>query len=166
MSTIAIGDIHGNLRALEDLLNRIIPHICSDDIVVFLGDYIDRGPDSKGCIEAILSFRDSYSGSVATLLGNHEQWLMRTYEDNTSHSWLLGDVLILGGDLLTGGWEEEQSEHARTIVMPSLQAVPVPVFFHYTHYERGPGHVDYLLQIIDLQDSQKVTVFLYFGLQG
>jgi len=39
------------------------------------------------------------------------------------------DVLILAGDLLTGGWEEEQSEHARTIVMPSLQAVPVPVFF-------------------------------------
>ena len=32
------------------------------------------------------------------------------------------DVLILAGDLLTGGWEEEQSEHARTIVMPSLQA--------------------------------------------
>jgi serine/threonine protein phosphatase 1 len=46
MSTIAIGDIHGNLRALEDLLNRIVPHICSDDTVVFLGDYIDRGPDS------------------------------------------------------------------------------------------------------------------------
>jgi len=45
MSTIAIGDIHGNLRALEDLLNRIVPHIGSDDTVVFLGDYIDRGPD-------------------------------------------------------------------------------------------------------------------------
>jgi len=39
------------------------------------------------------------------------------------------DVLILAGDLLIGGWEEEQSEHARMIVMPSLQAVPVPIFF-------------------------------------
>jgi serine/threonine protein phosphatase 1 len=90
MSTIAIGDIHGNYRALDNLLNRIVPHINSEDTVVFLGDYIDRGPDSKGCIESIISFRNSYSGRVVTLLGNHEQWLMRTYKDYTKHSWLLG----------------------------------------------------------------------------
>lgn len=90
MSTFAIGDIHGNLQALDQLLNRIHSDICSDDTVVFLGDYIDRGPRSKDCIDRILEFSSSTKGSVATLLGNHEQWLMRTYDDHTKHSWLLG----------------------------------------------------------------------------
>ena len=39
------------------------------------------------------------------------------------------DTLILAGDLLMGGWEEEQSEQARTVVMPLLLTIPVPIFF-------------------------------------
>jgi len=90
MSTIAIGDIHGNLQALDELLSRIEPDICSDDTVVFLGDYIDRGLRSKDCIERILDFQSKAKGIIVTLLGNHEQWFMRTYKDYTKHSWLLG----------------------------------------------------------------------------
>ena len=78
MSTIAIGDIHGNLRALEDLLSRITPELNAGDTVVFLGDYIDRGPDAKGCIQTILDFRRTTNGRVVTLLGNHEEWMLRT----------------------------------------------------------------------------------------
>ena len=48
MATIAGGDIHGNLSALEDLLAKLIPVLSRDDVVVFLGDYIDRGPDARG----------------------------------------------------------------------------------------------------------------------
>ena len=44
MSTIAIGDLHGNLEALDDLLEELTPEIKSEDTIVFLGDYIDRGP--------------------------------------------------------------------------------------------------------------------------
>lgn len=90
MSTIAIGDVHGNLAALDDLLNLITGEISTLDTVVFLGDYIDRGPDSKGCIERIIEFRRAVKGNVVTLLGNHEEWLLRTYEDHSRHSWLLG----------------------------------------------------------------------------
>jgi serine/threonine protein phosphatase 1 len=90
MSTIAIGDIHGNLRALEDLVSRITSEITAGDTVVFLGDYIDRGPDAKGCIQTILDFRRTANGRVVTLLGNHEEWMLRTYKDHTRHSWLLG----------------------------------------------------------------------------
>jgi Calcineurin-like phosphoesterase len=90
MSTIAIGDVHGNLAALDDLLSRIMLEISAEDTVVFLGDYIDRGPDAKGCIQRIIDFRRSAKGLVVTLLGNHEEWLLRTYEDHTRHSWLLG----------------------------------------------------------------------------
>jgi len=55
-----------------------------------LGDYIDRGPDPKGCIDRIIAFRDASPGTVIALMGNHEDWLLRTYHDYTRHSWVLG----------------------------------------------------------------------------
>jgi serine/threonine protein phosphatase 1 len=90
MAIMAIGDIHGNLPALNDLLARITHEVGRDDTVVFLGDYIDRGPDSRGCIERILEFRCETSSRVVALLGNHEQWLLQTYRDHARHSWILG----------------------------------------------------------------------------
>jgi serine/threonine protein phosphatase 1 len=89
MATIAIGDIHGNLAALRDLLEKLRGDINDGDVVVFLGDYIDRGPDSRGCIDAILAFRDAIPAEVVCLRGNHEDWLLRTQNDFTHHSWLL-----------------------------------------------------------------------------
>lgn len=90
MATIAIGDIHGNVGALEDLLQQVERELTSADTVVFLGDYIDRGPASKACIDRILGFRARSNADVVTLLGNHEQWLLRSLRDPTRHSWLLG----------------------------------------------------------------------------
>jgi Calcineurin-like phosphoesterase len=58
------------------------------DTVVFLGDYIDRGPDSKGCIDRILRFRAESRASVVALLGNHEDSLLRTLDDPHRYSWL------------------------------------------------------------------------------
>ncbi len=60
------------------------------DVVVFLGDYIDRGHDSRGCIDAILAFRRESPAEVTCLRGNHEDWLLRTQKDYACHSWLLG----------------------------------------------------------------------------
>ena len=90
MATIAIGDVHGNLRALTNLLERISPELGDTDTVVFLGDYVDRGPDSRGCIDRILEFREAIRAQVVALLGNHEDWLLRTYNDYSCHSWVLG----------------------------------------------------------------------------
>jgi calcineurin-like phosphoesterase family protein len=90
MSTIAIGDIHGNLRALEDLLDFISKEVGAEDTVVFLGDYIARGPDSKGCIERIIAFQSDMKANVVALLGNHEEWLLQTYRDYKRHSWIIG----------------------------------------------------------------------------
>jgi hypothetical protein len=64
MSTIAIGDIHGNVAAVADLLRQLRSMVTSSDVVVFLGDYIDRGADSKGCIDAILEFEHEVDASV------------------------------------------------------------------------------------------------------
>jgi serine/threonine protein phosphatase 1 len=90
MATFVIGDIHANLAALSDVLEQIAPRLQEDDTLVFLGDYIDRGPDSRGCVERILELRERTVAKVVTLLGNHEEWLLRSLNDSTRHSWLLG----------------------------------------------------------------------------
>jgi Calcineurin-like phosphoesterase len=90
MATIAVGDIHGNLAALTDLLDRIREECGRDDTIVFLGDYIDRGRDARGCIDAILEFQRTVAAEVVCLRGNHEDWLLRTLHDYRRHSWLLG----------------------------------------------------------------------------
>jgi serine/threonine protein phosphatase 1 len=68
MRTLAIGDIHGSNNALTALCDYVNFH--SDDIIVTLGDYIDRGPDSKEVIDALIELRKNYR--VITLKGNHE----------------------------------------------------------------------------------------------
>ena len=90
MATIAVGDIHANLPALNDVLDQIRNEGAAGDTVVFLGDYIDRGPDSRGCVDAILRFDSETAADVVCLLGNHEDWFLRTLHDHTRHSWLLG----------------------------------------------------------------------------
>jgi predicted MPP superfamily phosphohydrolase len=53
------------------------------DTVVFLGDYIDRGPNSKECVDAILSLQQDVAAEVVCLCGNHEDWFMRTLRDHS-----------------------------------------------------------------------------------
>jgi serine/threonine protein phosphatase 1 len=90
MATIAVGDIHGNLPALTDLLGQLRREVTTADVVVFLGDYIDRGQDSKACIDEILAFRAQVPARVVCLRGNHEDWMLRTLMDYSRHSWLVG----------------------------------------------------------------------------
>lgn len=90
MATVAIGDIHGNHAALADLLSLIYPEVSNEDTLVFLGDYIDRGPDSKACIDEIVRLKQRAPFPVVTLRGNHEEWMMATMDDYSRHSWLLG----------------------------------------------------------------------------
>ncbi len=66
----AIGDIHGCLNPLKRLMDQI--HLSESDEVVFVGDYIDRGPDSKGVIDYLLTLRGRYT----FLMGNHERMFL------------------------------------------------------------------------------------------
>ncbi len=72
MRTLAIGDIHGCLRALETLAD-FIP-IRRDDQLITLGDYVDRGPDSKGVVDWVIE--RTLEGRCTPLLGNHEIMLL------------------------------------------------------------------------------------------
>jgi serine/threonine protein phosphatase 1 len=70
----AIGDIHGCNNKLSSLLGRL-PVDNDEDIIVFLGDYINRGPDSRKVLDTLLHIRATCN-QVVFLKGNHEQALL------------------------------------------------------------------------------------------
>lgn len=69
-----IPDIHGYSNTLKSLLAQIRPN--KTDHLIFLGDYIDRGPDSKGVIDEIMRLQES-GYKTTTLMGNHEEFLLQ-----------------------------------------------------------------------------------------
>jgi serine/threonine protein phosphatase 1 len=82
-----IPDIHGCLDQLKLICKRIIPLRKSDggkDKLIFLGDYIDRGPDSYGIIEFLISLKKDYGDQIVFLRGNHEDMLL-TALDKSDH---------------------------------------------------------------------------------
>ena len=73
MRIFAIGDIHGCIEQLKSLIETINPS--KDDTLVFLGDYIDRGPDSQGVIDFLLHLKNRCK--CIFLMGNHEDELIK-----------------------------------------------------------------------------------------
>ena len=72
-----IGDIHGCAGHLERLLARIgWPDLPAGAMLVLLGDYVDRGEDSRRVLERVSGLAEEAPGRVVTLRGNHEQMLL------------------------------------------------------------------------------------------
>jgi serine/threonine protein phosphatase 1 len=73
--TFAIGDIHGEVEHLYKLF-ACFPELTEEDTVVFLGDYLDRGPSSKQVMEFVRRLPNETKAKVVALRGNHEDsWL-------------------------------------------------------------------------------------------
>jgi len=89
---LAIGDVHGCSKTFAKLLFETLRILPSDEIYC-LGDYIDRGHDSKGAIDLILELRAN-GFQIHTLRGNHEQMMMDSMMDEES----LMIWLKMGGD--------------------------------------------------------------------
>ncbi len=82
----AVGDIHGHLDLLDRLLLDITHNILAAPpaerpALVFVGDYIDRGPDSKGVIDRMIALEASDAFECRFLKGNHEVSMMTFLED-------------------------------------------------------------------------------------
>jgi len=82
----AIGDIHGYVDVLRDLHLKIDEDLKQSPIekvtLIYLGDYIDRGPDSKGVIDLILSHQKTHSHiEHICLMGNHEDAMLEFIND-------------------------------------------------------------------------------------
>jgi serine/threonine protein phosphatase 1 len=112
----AVGDIHGRLDLLRQLHRSIEEdaqgHLPARNIAVYLGDYIDRGPDSRGVVEFLIA-EPLPVFECHHLCGNHDAWLLKFLDGiDSGVDWMFngGDVTLesygvelgafgLGGDL-------------------------------------------------------------------
>ena len=116
----AIGDIHGRLDLLTEMLARIRADLAARPhprpLVIFLGDYVDRGPDSRGVIEALIGAAkagaaDRASCSATTTATSRAylddpDWFDRTYHwlhDNMGGSATLASYGVPGAELGAAG---------------------------------------------------------------
>jgi serine/threonine protein phosphatase 1 len=92
MRRFVIGDIHGCPRTLRKLVEDVL-HLELGDTLYLTGDYIDRGPDSKGVLDYLMQLRE-FGYDICPLLGNHEQLLLDAVADPSAHALWYGN----------GGW--------------------------------------------------------------
>jgi len=128
----AVGDVHGRL----DLLKRLVDAIVDDQaqasakradqpLLIFLGDYVDRGDNARGVIDLILQLTRASAFDVRCLKGNHEEALLAFLSDSTTGpTWAQhgGAATLLSygvqppADRLSlEGWEEARKAFAATL---------------------------------------------------
>lgn len=112
---IAIGDIHGCVKTLSALLEKKV-HAGKDDELYFVGDYIDRGPDSRGVLDYLIRLRES--GLKTTFIrGNHEEMLIESfYSESFFHPWIYN-----GGDRTLESFGLSQEEY---LALPGDSKLP------------------------------------------
>jgi serine/threonine protein phosphatase 1 len=100
---IAIGDLHGCIAALRAVLGKIKPR--PSDTIVTLGDYVDRGPDSRGVIEELIKLQTACN--LVPLLGNHDDIFLDVCQ---GHESLVADWLCFGGAETLASYQTTQPE--------------------------------------------------------
>lgn len=116
----AIGDVHGCLRELDNLLDLLNPG--PEDLLVFVGDLINRGPDSHGVLERVRALSGAYC-----LLGNHELRLLRYHEKGEKKNLKPYDYETIR-QLTAEDWAFLKTFHL-TLHFPALQTVFVHAGF-------------------------------------
>lgn len=113
----AVGDLHGCAHELVSLLDYLegLP-LLPQDQVVFIGDYIDRGPDSRLVISFLLDFAHRYPDTVF-LKGNHEEMFLRA---------LTGEPLYVQQFAVNGGEQTARSYGVRRLFAPDAIASAMP----------------------------------------
>jgi serine/threonine protein phosphatase 1 len=112
----AVGDIHGRLDKLNELLGQL--PLAAGDRLVFLGDYVDRGPDSRGVVDALIEL----AGRVPCtfLMGNHESMFL-DFLGWKGARYFGSDVFLANGGadtLLSYDYFEQEPPRPRTFQLP------------------------------------------------
>jgi serine/threonine protein phosphatase 1 len=134
---IAIGDIHGCSVALDSILKAVAPQ--PEDTIVTLGDYIDRGIDSKGVIERLIEL--GHHCQLKPLMGNHEEMMLGVMEENLPpYRWLqFGGVETLDSYGFCGDMTVIPESH-RTFfknLLPYYESDEV-FFVHANYHPKSP----------------------------
>jgi calcineurin-like phosphoesterase family protein len=110
MRLFAIGDIHGCLAAFDDLLGWVQP--APGDVIVALGDYVDRGPDTSGVLGRLIELKPKLN--LICLRGNHEQMMLEAHAGGRSElkMWLsVGGRQALDSYAVAGTLADVPREH-------------------------------------------------------
>lgn len=109
----AIGDIHGRNDLLKDLLAQIdfddAARGSANTQIIFLGDLVDRGPDSAGVIETAMALKAARADTVRLLMGNHEEIFVEACR--TREPKLMRFFLKIGGDTTLLSYPITRSEY-------------------------------------------------------
>jgi len=134
----AIGDTHGNLNKLNKLLAQL--RLTREDELIFLGDYLDRGPDSWGVLQRVYRLAMEYPG-VVCLKGNHEAMFFDRLEwiPDLEHLLAADNTEYYKGD--TGIKELQQAASTAPELVEEilhwLVALPVHYESHGTHFSHA-----------------------------
>ncbi|UOB19210.1 metallophosphoesterase [Abyssalbus ytuae] len=96
--TLVIGDIHGALKALEQVLERA--KVSGDDLIIFLGDYVDGWSQSPEVINFLIEFKTSYN--CVFIRGNHDELCLDWLKNNTQNE----NWLVHGGQATVNAYAE------------------------------------------------------------
>ncbi len=111
----AVGDIHGCLEHLKRLMERL-PYVKGRDVLVFLGDYIDRGPDSRGVLDFLCELQDTGHETVM-LMGNHEYYLLEAAR--TGYENFMATLRLIGAEATLQSYEMEDSSKIKGLAFMS-----------------------------------------------
>ena len=153
---LAIGDIHGCFKSLQTLLGFV--KLRDDDILVPLGDYVDRGPDAKSVIEWLI--RSCSERSVFPLRGNHEIMMLDSLENRLK----MAMWVQVGGDAVLDCYNantlddipEEHWEFLKTKLLP-YHETESHIFVHAGAYAEIPTaeQPDFMLYWEQYSDSPR-----------
>jgi len=159
----AVGDIHGEAEKLDELLD-LLP-LRQGDRLVFLGDYVDRGPSSFDVIARLIELKDQYS--CVFLLGNHESMFL-DFLGWSDESYFGGDAFLMNGGDRTldsyGYFDREQPDRASFNLPKDHEdfLLGLTLYYREADYlfvhagldrtELGCGDVDYALRRSRVED--------------
>ncbi len=121
MKQIAIGDVHGCLKTLDRLLEKL--ELTADMHLIFVGDYVDRGPDSKGVIQRLIELREHYTCTF--LRGNHESMFLEYLEEGVDEIWSMNGGRETVGSYLNGSEDASYPDD-------HVEFVQATTYFHET----------------------------------
>ena len=93
---LVIGDIHGHYKKFMSLYNKL--NVTDEDLLIYLGDYIDRGPEGETAYVLDFMMREVKKDNVIALRGNHEQMMIDFFNDGDLN-WLLNGGNKTGADI-------------------------------------------------------------------
>lgn len=132
----AIGDIHGNLDLLERLMEKLQPDLTRDQLI-FMGDYIDRGPRSQGVVDYVLRLKSlAPPEQVVCLKGNHEAMFLNFLQGRDVELFQFNGGLSTIRDYWGEDWEKLEKlvlppDHRRFFEeLPLYYETPDYIFVH------------------------------------